>query len=69
MVRAIAMTVWIACLGCGRGAASSDKPKGTTSDPVEVCERFGDVCKLDGSKLGVCAAKKSGPGLVCASQH
>jgi len=31
--------------------------------------RFGDVCKIDGSRLGVCAQKRSGSGFSCASQH
>ena len=54
-------------LGCGPG--SSSKPAGTTSDPVMTCERFGDVCKIDDSRLGVCAQKRSGGGFACASQH
>jgi hypothetical protein len=54
-------------LGCGPG--SSSKPAGTTNDPVVTCERFGDVCKIDDSRLGVCAQKRSGSGFSCASQH
>ena len=32
-------------------------------------ERFGEVCKIDHAKLGVCAHKRSGSGFTCASQH
>ena len=57
-------------LGCGPGSSSSSsKPAGTTNDPVVTCERFGDVCKIDDSRLGVCAQKRSGSGFSCASQH
>ncbi len=52
--------------GCGRG---SGKPTGTAADPVTVCERLADVCRLDGNRLGVCAARTSGAGFTCASQH
>jgi hypothetical protein len=82
MFRLLVMTsAMVLALGACRGGSSpsggsssqsgsaSGKPEGTTSDPVTVCERFGDVCKLDGSRLGVCAAQKQGPGLVCAPQH
>ena len=54
--------------GCGP-TSSTGKPAGTTSDPVVTCERFGDVCKIDSSRLGVCANERSGSGFVCASQH
>ena len=56
-------------LACGKAKSPSDKPAGTTSDPVVKCERFADVCKIDGSRLGVCATHRSGSGFVCASQH
>jgi hypothetical protein len=46
----------------------SGKPKGTTADPVDVCERVEDVCRIDKAKLGVCTQGR-GSGLVCASQH
>jgi hypothetical protein len=51
------------------GSSSTAKPTGTTSDPVEVCEKVADVCRLSGPKLGVCAPAKSGSGFTCASQH
>jgi len=69
MPRAILITCLLALLGCGRSKSSSHKPVGTATDPVEVCERLGDVCKLDRARLGVCAASTSEPGLVCAPQH
>lgn len=55
-------------VACGSGGGSS-KPTGTTSDPVAVCERIADVCRIDQAKLGVCTQRRSGAGLVCASQH
>lgn len=49
------------------------------SDPVELCERLGDVCKLDQSRLGVCNEAPRGtastacagrePCFICVSQH
>jgi len=65
MVRAALVIAFV--LGCG--PSSSGKPAGTTNDPVVTCERFGDVCKIDNAKLGVCAQKRSGSGFSCASQH
>lgn len=45
------------------------KPSGTTNDPVDVCERIMDVCRIDKAKLGVCTQKRGEPGFACASQH
>jgi len=59
----------VAVIGCGRGSGSSRKPAGTATDPVEVCERMADVCRLDRSRLGVCSPNRSGPGLTCMPQH
>lgn len=56
-------------LACGPSSDSKGKPAGTTADPVLTCERVGDVCKIDKSRLGVCAQMKSGSGFSCASQH
>jgi hypothetical protein len=55
--------------GCGKKRDPSAKPAGTSADPVLVCERLADVCKLDGSRLGVCTQARDGASLVCASQH
>jgi hypothetical protein len=63
----LVLIVVVAVAGCGRKA--SDAPKGTAANPVDTCERFGDVCKLDSSRLGVCSPPKSGSGLVCTPQH
>ena len=64
---------WIAaCLlagSCNGGSSTSSKPAGTLSDPVTVCERVADVCRLDKSRLGVCTTGKTGRDLVCVSQH
>jgi hypothetical protein len=58
--------LWIVLvLACGPG---NSKPTGTTSDPVEVCERVADVCRIDKAKLGVCTQGR-GSALVCVSQH
>ena len=51
---------------CGPG--KPEKPAGTTSDPVEVCEESMQVCRLDGSQLGVCT-RETGGKLACVSQH
>ena len=56
---------------------AGNKPEGTPTDPVEVCEQSGDVCRYEGSKLGVCNSAASGtnvcpsaaPCFVCVSQH
>lgn len=56
-----------AVLGCSRDGTR--EPKGTPTDPVEVCERVADVCRIDGAKLGVCTTTGSGTELVCMSQH
>lgn len=40
------------------------------ADPVEVCERIADVCRLNnGSQLGVCTPNSSGDSFICAPQH
>lgn len=42
-------------LGCTSGAGKAERePTGTPTDPVTVCRRAADVCRLDGSRLGVC---------------
>ncbi|HTE56728.1 MAG TPA: hypothetical protein VK698_38005 [Kofleriaceae bacterium] len=86
MVRSLRAAV-IACvlvvpsLGCKSPAGSSAErePAGTPTDPVTVCKRMGDVCRLDESRLGVCNAAPAGsapascdgrtPCFVCMSQH
>jgi len=76
MVRFVAAAA-LAVLGCsGSGASEQAKPTGTPTDPVEVCERVADVCRLDGAKLGVCVEGRGDtdcegrrPCFVCADQH
>ncbi|MBA3502937.1 MAG: hypothetical protein H0T65_21420 [Deltaproteobacteria bacterium] len=58
----------IAACGSGDGEKQT-KPAGTMRDPVEVCEKVADVCRIDKAKLGVCTQKRNGNGFVCASQH
>ena len=54
-------------VACSSGRAS--KPTGTPNDPVDVCERVADVCRIDKAKLGVCTQAKVGTAFTCASQH
>ncbi|MBA2544407.1 MAG: hypothetical protein H0V17_32490 [Deltaproteobacteria bacterium] len=63
MTRTLAIVLLVAC------GPSDSKPKGTMNDPVEVCERAADVCRIDKAKLGVCTQRGGGSGFVCASQH
>jgi hypothetical protein len=68
------------------GACSSSKsssaghtPAGTPDDPVDVCTRAADVCRLDSARLGVCnqappdthpaACAGRSPCYTCMSQH
>lgn len=53
-------------------------PTGAPTDPVETCERVGDVCRIDDARLGVCEARRAsaaegtceGDGcFACAPQH
>jgi hypothetical protein len=62
--------------GCGEGVERT--PTGTPTDPVAVCTRVGDVCRIDGARLGVCEARRQsaaegtceGEGcFACAPQH
>jgi hypothetical protein len=52
-------------LGCEKKPAQ--EPPGSQGNPVTVCERFGDVCIIDGARLGVCSQK--GQALSCMPQH
>ena len=61
-MRVLCLSLLVACGPAG-------KPTGTTSDPVEVCERVADVCRIDKAKLGVCTQPRSGSGFTCMSQH
>lgn len=66
MVRTIVLAGVLLSIACGR---RSSKPAGTATDPVSICERIADVCRIDRSRLGVCTPRTSGSGLACASQH
>jgi hypothetical protein len=66
IVMALGLGVGVAA--CGK-SSTSGKPAGTLSDPVEVCERVADVCRLDKARLGVCVQARNGSGLACQSQH
>jgi hypothetical protein len=82
MGRAVAgmLMMTAVALGCSpSGSGGKERqPAGTPTDPVELCERLADVCRLDGSRLGVCievvgaaADRCAGqtPCLACVSQH
>ncbi|GAB4560758.1 MAG: hypothetical protein Tsb0020_07710 [Haliangiales bacterium] len=59
-----------ACDGTSGATEQKKKPSGTMADPVEVCERIADVCRLNnGSQLGVCTPNSSGDSFICAPQH
>lgn len=65
-----AMALGIACSSGG----GEREPAGTPTDPVEVCDRPGAVCRIDGSRLGVCTADMTatcgdGPCYACQPQH
>jgi len=62
-----AIAILLMLSGCG--PSSTSKPAGTSADPVLSCERVADVCRLDGSRLGVCVQAKAGSGFACQSQH
>ena len=64
MLRAAMLVILVAC-----GPTSTSKPSGTASDPVAICERVADVCRLDKSRLGVCTARSGTTGFACMSQH
>jgi hypothetical protein len=64
--RAMLLLGALALPACGPG--KPEKPAGTTSDPVDVCEESMQVCRLDGSQLGVCT-RETGGKLTCTSQH
>lgn len=74
----LALGVLVA-LGCSGETTSNRSPAGTPTDPVEVCERLADVCRLETSKLGVCTQPMPGTEpascagrkvcLICAPQH
>lgn len=59
----------LAAAACGPDTSAPAKPAGTPTDPVDVCERAADVCRLDDSRLGVCTPDKSGTTFTCMSQH
>ena len=56
-------------VACGSSDDPKAKPAGTMSDPVDVCEKVADVCRIDKAKLGVCTQSRTTDRLVCASQH
>jgi hypothetical protein len=73
---ALSVTLALALAACGEGIER--EPTGTPTDPVEVCTRVGDVCRIDGARLGVCEARRQsaaegrceGEGcFACAPQH
>ena len=45
------------------------KPAGTIADPVEICEKSAQVCRISPGVLGVCTPDQSPAGFRCAPQH
>jgi hypothetical protein len=75
LMRALFLLV-VLVLGCPPAdEGKSRTPAGTLTDPVDKCERAGDVCRIDDSRLGVCTIPKDPsvceqqPCLICAPQH
>jgi hypothetical protein len=76
---AISLLSILALAACRSEPGGQRKPAGTPTDPVEVCEKMGDVCRLDGARLGVCTQPPAGsrpvdcaerdPCYLCTSQH
>jgi hypothetical protein len=68
-----------ACTSPSDSPSKERKATGSPTDPVDVCERVGDVCRLSESQLGVCIAPPAGskpdacagrdPCFICTSQH
>ena len=56
-----------ACSGSGDG--KNHEPAGTSADPVAVCKRVADVCRIDRARLGVCTQTPDGSAIKCMSQH
>ncbi len=81
MIKQLApLALCLAFLGCETSKKDSNsKPAGTPTDPVEVCERLTDVCRYQGSQLGVCiepmpdkrpaSCEGKAKCLVCTPQH
>jgi hypothetical protein len=80
MERAVQMAILAALVSCKPTGSrpARHEPTGTPSDPVDVCKRLADVCRLDASRLGVCvqapapdapACAGRTPCYVCTPQH
>ena len=78
--RALAAAALLAACSSSGSPSGGQKPAGTPTDPVLVCERLADVCRQGGgSQLGVCTAPAANtspaacegrkPCLICMSQH
>lgn len=68
-MRTVLLLVSMILTGCPPSTDDSKtQPAGTPTDPVEVCERAADVCRHEGSKLGVCTQRDDG-SLYCMPQH
>lgn len=77
--RLLLVTFGLLLGACESGSDEPRKPEGTPTDPVMTCERHGQVCRIDSSRLGVCIEAKEEnrqalcdgkyPCLQCTSQH
>lgn len=72
MVRSVFVLLFVVATGCPQ--PDPGKP-GSPSNPVDVCEDAGQICKTGYAPLGVCtksttaACEKPGGCYVCMSQH
>jgi hypothetical protein len=76
VIRAVAAALLLALAGCPpEGDPGARRPAGTPTDPVDACERMGQVCRIDRARLGVCTDGPPGSCpdgascLRCVSQH
>ena len=67
VLRSLFLALPLLLMGCEDTSKKSNKPAGTPTDPVAKCEKFGDVCVIDKSRLGVCI--QEGTRWTCAPQH
>lgn len=75
----VLFSLLVTAAGCESNSESERKPTGTPTDPVRECEKHGQVCRIDKSRLGVCMEPKEPqreaicqgrfPCLRCAPQH
>lgn len=78
-LRLLIVMIGLLTASCESGSDEKQKPTGTPTDPVMECEKHGQVCRIDSSRLGVCITpteeKRQAicegrfPCLQCMPQH